>query len=303
VIRVANLLEELTRVLPPERVLVDEPMANHTTFRLGGPAELFALPETPEEAVHAFRVAAALGVPCLVLGNGSNMIVRDGGLRGLVVSMQRMNAVAVEGGTLTAQAGALLSKVASEALSAGLTGLEFACGIPGSAGGAAAMNAGAYGFDMACILTDARVWMDGKDQWLPREALDYGYRRSAILKKSGMVLEARYHLAPGDPEVIRKRMNDYNASRREKQPLTLPSAGSVFKRPEGHYAGALIEQAGLKGATIGGAQVSTLHAGFIVNVGGATAKDVTALIAHIQREVLEKFGVALECEVRILGEE
>ena len=299
----ANLLEELTRVLPPERVLTDEPMANHTTFRLGGPADLFALPETPEEAVHAFRAAKALGVPCLILGNGSNMIVRDGGLRGLVVSMQRMNAVMVRGDVLTAQAGALLSKVANEALAAGLTGLEFACGIPGSAGGAAAMNAGAYGFDMASVLAEARVWMDGMDAWLPRAALDYGYRRSAILKRGGMVLEARYHLAPGDPEAIRKRMNDYNASRRAKQPLTLPSAGSVFKRPEGHYAGQLIEQAGLKGCTIGGAQVSTLHAGFIVNGGGATAKDVTDLIAHIQREVLAKSGVRLECEVRILGED
>lgn len=299
----ANLLEELTRVLPSERVLTDEPMANHTTFRLGGPADLFALPETPEEAVHAFRVSKALGVPCLILGNGSNMIVGDGGLRGLVVSMQRMNAVAVRGDALTAQAGALLSKVANEALAAGLTGLEFACGIPGSAGGAAAMNAGAYGFDMASVLAEARVWMDGVDAWLPRAALDYGYRSSAILKRGGMVLEARYHLTPGDPEAIRKRMSDYNASRRAKQPLTLPSAGSVFKRPEGHYAGQLIEQAGLKGYTIGGAQVSTLHAGFIVNVGGATAKDVTDLIAHIQREVLAKSGVRLECEVRILGED
>jgi UDP-N-acetylmuramate dehydrogenase len=156
---------------------------------------------------------------------------------------------------------------------------------------------------MASVLTHARVWMGGRDQWLTREELDYGYRKSTVLKKGGMVLEARYQLTPGGPELIRARMNDYNASRREKQPLTLPSAGSVFKRPEGHYAGALIEQAGLKGCTIGGAQVSTLHAGFIVNVGGATAKDVTALIAHIQREVLAKFGVPLECEVRILGEE
>jgi UDP-N-acetylmuramate dehydrogenase len=298
-----GLFEELTRVLPPERVLKDEPMAHHTTFRLGGPADVFALPATPEEAVFAVRTAASLGVPCLILGNGSNMIVRDGGLRGLVISMQEMTEVTVQGEALTAQAGALLSKVAAQALSAGLSGLEFACGIPGTAGGAAAMNAGAYGYDMASVLTHARVWMDERDQWLTRGELDYGYRKSTVLKKGGMVLEARYQLTPGDPELIRARMNDYNASRREKQPLTLPSAGSVFKRPEGHYAGALIEQAGLKGCTIGGAQVSTLHAGFIVNVGGATAKDVTALIAHIQREVLAKFGVPLECEVRILGEE
>ncbi len=298
-----NLLEELARVLPPERLLTHEPMAKHTTFHLGGPADVFALPMTPEEAVFAVRAAQALNAPCLVLGNGSNMIVRDGGIRGLVVSMQEMNQVAVEGDVLTAQAGALLSKVAAQALAAGLSGLEFACGIPGTAGGAATMNAGAYGFDMASVTTCARVWMDGQDQWLCREELGYGYRRSTMLKKGGVVLEARYKLTPDDPGLIRARMNDYNASRREKQPLALPSAGSVFKRPEGHFAGALIEQAGLKGHTIGGAQVSTLHAGFIVNVGGATAQDVLALIQHIQTEVLARFHVQLECEVRILGEE
>jgi len=298
-----TLLEELKKRLPPERVLENEPMAKHTTFRLGGPADVFALPATPEEAVFAVETAQALNVPCLVLGNGSNMIVRDGGIRGLVVSTQGMDEVTVDGCELTAQAGALLSKVAAQALAAGLSGLEFACGIPGTAGGAAAMNAGAYGHDMSCVTTGARVWMDGRDQWLSREELDYGYRRSVILKRGGVVLAARYKLAPDDPERIRARMNDYNASRREKQPLTLPSAGSVFKRPEGHFAGALIERAGLKGCTIGGAQVSTLHAGFIVNVGGATASDVLKLIAHIQREVLAQFGVALECEVRILGEE
>lgn len=290
-------------MLPPERLLEREPMADHTTFRLGGPADVFALPATPEEAIFAVRAAQTLNVPCLVLGNGSNMIVRDGGIRGLVVSTQALSGVFIEEETLTAQSGALLSKVAAQALASGLAGLEFACGIPGTAGGAAAMNAGAYGFDMSCVLTGARVWMDGRDAWLSREELDYGYRRSVVLKRGGVVLEARFQLSPDEPDRIRTRMNGYNASRREKQPLTLPSAGSVFKRPEGHFAGALIEQAGLKGHTIGGAQVSTLHAGFIVNVGGATARDVTALIAHIQREVFSRFNVTLECEVRILGEE
>ncbi len=298
-----RLLEELSRMLPPERLLEREPMADHTTFRLGGPADVFALPATPEEAIFAVRAAQTLNVPCLVLGNGSNMIVRDGGIRGLVVSTQALSGVFIEEETLTAQSGALLSKVAAQALASGLAGLEFACGIPGTAGGAAAMNAGAYGFDMSCVLTGARVWMDGRDAWLSREELDYGYRRSVVLKRGGVVLEARFQLSPDEPDRIRTRMNGYNASRREKQPLTLPSAGSVFKRPEGHFAGALIEQAGLKGHTIGGAQVSTLHAGFIVNVGGATARDVTALIAHIQREVFSRFNVTLECEVRILGEE
>ena len=298
-----ELFEELIKMLPPERVLVNEPMASHTTFRLGGPADIFALPATPEEAVFAFETAQALNVPCMVLGNGSNMIVRDGGIRGLVVSMQEMAEVTVDGCVLTAQAGALLSKVAAQALAASLSGLEFACGIPGTAGGAAAMNAGAYGHDMSCVTTGARVFMEGRDQWLSKEELDYGYRKSVILKKGGVVLAARYELVPGDPAQIRARMNELNASRREKQPLTLPSAGSVFKRPEGHFAGALIEEAGLKGYTIGGAQVSTLHAGFIVNIGGATASDVLNLIAYIKQEVLNRFNVALECEVRIIGEE
>ncbi len=298
-----KLLEELYRVLPPERVLTNEPMARHTTFRLGGPADAFVLPETADEAAAAVRAAEKLGVRHLILGNGSNMIVRDGGLRALVVSTEAMNAVEVSGDSVTAQAGALLSKVASEALAAGLAGLEFACGIPGSVGGAAVMNAGAYGFDMAGVLTAARVFMDGRDQWLTRDEMDYGYRKSKVLKQGGTVLEARFSLTPDDPARIRERMNEYNTCRREKQPLHLPSAGSVFKRPEGHFAGALIEQAGLKGYTIGGAQVSTLHAGFIVNIGGATAADVTNLIAHIQKEVLARSGVQLECEVRILGEE
>lgn len=298
-----KLLEELCRVLPPERVLLNEPMARHTTFRLGGPADVFVMPETADEAAAAVHAAEKLGVPHLILGNGSNMIVRDGGLRALVVSTEAMNAVEISGDLVTAQAGALLSKVASEALAADLSGLEFACGIPGSVGGAAAMNAGAYGFDMAGVLTAARVFMDGRDQWLTRDQMDYGYRKSKVLKQGGTVLEARFTLTPDDPARIRERMSEYNACRREKQPLHLPSAGSVFKRPEGHFAGALIEQAGLKGYTIGGAQVSTLHAGFIVNIGGATAADVTNLIAHIQKEVLARSGVQLECEVRILGEE
>lgn len=298
-----RLLEELLGFLPPERVLRDEPMAGHTTFRLGGPADLMALPRTPDEALRAVRAAQILGVPCLILGNGSNMIVRDGGLRGLVVALEGMNLVTIDGESLTAQAGATLSKAAAQAQAAGLSGLEFACGIPGTVGGAAAMNAGAYGHDMAGVLTGARVMLRGEDQWLSRDAMDYGYRRSAVLKQDGMVLEARFELTPDDPARIRARMDEFNACRRAKQPLHLPSAGSVFKRPEGHFAGALIEKAGLKGYRIGGAQVSELHAGFIVNVGGATARDVTDLIAHIQKEVLRQFGVKLECEVRVLGEE
>jgi UDP-N-acetylmuramate dehydrogenase len=298
-----NLLATLRQVFPDDRVLIDEPMANYTTFRVGGPADALVKPLTPEETIYAVRAARSHGVPCLVLGNGSNMIVRDGGLRALVVSTHAMDGVRIDGLRLTAQAGASLAKAASAAFAAELSGLEFACGIPGTVGGAVAMNAGAYGCEIAHVLEEARVLMDDTDQWLSRDEMAFGYRQSKALKKRATVLEARFLLEKASPGQIRASMDEYNACRREKQPLSLPSAGSVFKRPEGHFAGALIEKAGLKGYKIGGAQVSELHAGFIVNTGGAAARDVTDLIAHIQKEVLKQMGVPLECEVRILGEE
>ena len=213
-----------------------------------------------------------------------------------------MSAVRVDGQTVSAQAGAPLARVAAAAQAAGLTGLEFASGIPGTLGGGCAMNAGAYGGQLSDALVDARVLLGGAVRTLTREEMQMGYRTTRPLREGGVVLAARFALERGDGEAILARMRELNARRREKQPLSYPSAGSVFKRPEGHFAGALIERAGLKGASVGGAQVSPKHAGFIVNTGGATAADVLELIAQVQREVLRAFGVRLETEVRVVGE-
>ena len=297
------LYDSLMRFAAPEQLLRDEPMAAHTTFRIGGPADWMFFPESEEQVVAAMDAARALGVPVLVLGNGSNLIVRDGGIRGLVIALgERMSEVRVDGNVVSAQAGASLKRVAATAQAAGLTGLEFASGIPGTLGGGCAMNAGAYGGQLSDSLVDARVLLDGAVRTLTREEMQMGYRTTLPLRRGGIVLGARFALEPGDGAAILERMRELNARRREKQPLNFPSAGSVFKRPEGHFAGALIEQAGLKGASIGGAQVSPKHAGFIVNTGGATAADVLALIAYVQREVLRTSGVHLETEVRIIGE-
>ena len=282
------LYDSLMRFAAPEQLLRDEPMAAHTTFRIGGPADWMFFPESEGQVVAAMDAARALGVPVL---------------RGLVIALgERMSEVRVDGNVVSAQAGASLKRVAAAAQAVGLTGLEFASGIPGTLGGGCAMNAGAYGGQLSDLLVDARVLLDGAVRTLTREEMQMGYRTTLPLRRGGIVLGARFALEPGDGAAILERMRELNARRREKQPLNFPSAGSVFKRPEGHFAGALIEQAGLKGAAIGGAQVSPKHAGFIVNTGGATAADVLALIAHVQREVLRASGVHLETEVRIIGE-
>ena len=247
--------------------------------------------------------ARACGTDVLVMGNGSNMLVRDGGVRGLVIVLgERFYGICVEGETLTAQAGASMARVASAAQAASLTGLEFISGIPGTLGGGCAMNAGAYGGQLSDVLVDAQVLLGGEVRTLSRKEMQMGYRTTLPLREGGVVLSARFQLKRGDGEAILAQMKELNARRRDKQPLNLPSAGSTFKRPEGHFAGALIEQAGLKGLSVGGARVSEKHAGFIVNTGGATAADVLALIGRVQDEVERAFGVRLEPEVRIIGE-
>ena len=297
------LCEALLKILQPEQLLYNEPMSRHTTFRVGGPADVMAFPESAEQLCAVLEAAKVCGVPVLVMGNGSNMIVRDGGIRGLVVVLgERFAKIDVNGTEIIAQAGASLARVAATAQAAGLTGLEFSSGIPGTLGGGCAMNAGAYGGQLSDVLVDARVYLNGEIRTLTLEEMQMGYRSTLPLREGGIVLEARFALKEDDGEAIMARMKDLNARRRDKQPLNFPSAGSTFKRPEGYFAGALIEQAGLKGASVGGAQVSEKHAGFIVNTGNATAKDITDLIAHVQRVVLEKFGVRLETEVRIIGE-
>lgn len=295
-------IEKLYAFAPRARVLENEPLARHTTFRVGGPADVLFLPESAQELQQAMELAREAGEDCLVIGNGSNLLVRDGGVRGLVIKLAGpMSGVSVEGTAIRAQAGASLSQVSRAALQASLTGLEFASGIPGSLGGALAMNAGAYGGELSQVVREAMVLMDGRVQTLSREELAMGYRTTRVLREGGIVLSAVLDLKEGDASQIAETMDELNRRRREKQPLSFPSAGSTFKRPEGYFAGALIEQAGLKGYAIGGAQVSEKHAGFLINRGGATASDLLRLIEYVQERVYAQSGVRLETEVRICG--
>lgn len=300
----SQLTEALSAIAGSHQILENEPMSRHTTFRVGGPADVLFLPESEEQLIRALSIAREAGVDCVVIGNGSNLVVRDGGIRGLVIALgEGMAAIVRASDTLTAWAGASLARVSAYAQSSGLAGLEFASGIPGTLGGGCAMNAGAYGGQLSDVLIDARVLLDGAVRTLTVEEMQMGYRTSLPLRRGGIVISARFGLTPDDPEAIAARMRALNARRRDKQPLNYPSAGSTFKRPEGYFAGALIEQAGLKGKSAGGAQVSEKHAGFIVNTGEATAADILALISTVQEEVAARFGVRLETEVRILGED
>ena len=298
------IVEALSAFAESRQILENEPMSRHTTFRVGGPADVMFLPESEEQVVQALSLAREAQVPIIIIGNGSNLVVRDGGIRGLVIALgEGMAAIVRVEHTVSALAGASLARVSAYAQASGLSGLEFASGIPGTLGGGCAMNAGAYGGQLSDVLIDARVLLNGELRTLTVEQMQMGYRTSLPLREGGIVLSARFALTPDDPEAIAARMRELNARRRDKQPLNWPSAGSTFKRPEGHFAGALIEQAGLKGRRVGGAQVSEKHAGFIVNVGDATAGDILTLIGVVQDEVAARFGVRLETEVRILGED
>lgn len=301
-----NLADTLRAATSIAQVLEHEPMARHTTMRVGGPAEILFSPAGEGELLFAVREAKRAGAPFRIIGNGSNLLVLDGGLPGLTIRLgEAFSKISVDGNQIRAQAGALLSRVAAAARDASLTGLEFASGIPGSAGGGMAMNAGAYGGQLSDVFEGCRA-LDpetGIISALGPAEMALGYRESAALSRGLIVTEAAFRLTAGDRSAIQAKMDDLSARRREKQPLNLPSAGSTFKRPEGYFAGALIEQAGLKGLRVGGACVSEKHAGFVVNDRGATAKDVLDLIRLVQARVLEHSGVRLETEVRILGEE
>jgi UDP-N-acetylmuramate dehydrogenase len=299
----SQLTESLFAIAGSHQILENEPMSRHTTFRVGGPADVLFLPESEEQLIGALSIAREAGVNCVVIGNGSNLVVRDGGIRGLVIALgEGMAAIVRTGDTLTAGAGASLARVSAYAQASGLAGLEFASGIPGTLGGGCAMNAGAYGGQLSDVLIDARVLLDGAVRTLTVEEMQMGYRTSLPLRQGGIVISARFGLTPDDPEAIAARMSELNARRRDKQPLNYPSAGSTFKRPEGYFAGALIEQAGLKGKSVGGAQVSEKHAGFVINRGGATAADICRLCRDVQDRIWEKDGVRLEPEVRFVGE-
>ena len=283
--------------------LVNEPMSRHTTLKLGGPADYLAFPRSEEEIAALFAEADRNGIPVTVIGHGSNLLVLDGGIRGLVISVgKNMRQITREGNTLTVQAGAMLGSAAAEAAEAGLTGLEFASGIPGTVGGGVTMNAGAYGGEMAQVVTRVRaIRPDGEKVLLSGEEMEFGYRHSAVTEKNLIVTEVTFELQPGDRTEIRAKMSELNARRAEKQPLDVPSAGSTFKRPEGNYAAALIDQCGLKGYSVGGAMVSRKHAGFLVNT-GTSSRDFLELMRQVAGIVEERTGIRLEPEVRIIGE-
>ena len=295
-----QLHKELNTRCPSLEVRANEPMSRHLTFRLGGPVALMALPRTEEEAAAAIRCAAGLGVEPFFLGNGSNLLVPDQGIRRFIVKMgPGFDKIRMEGTTLVADCGTTLARLACFARDNGLAGLEFAHGIPGSLGGAATMNAGAYGGEMKNVIRQV-VCLNARGEREVVTEFDYGYRHSVFSDGKRLLISVTLELTRDDPAAIKARMDDLCARRQAKQPLEFPSAGSVFKRPEGHFAGALVEGCGLKGLTVGGAQVSPKHAGFIVNIGGATCADVLELVRRIQEKVKADTGVDLEMEIRVL---
>lgn len=299
-----NMKNKFETILDQDRILLDEPMKKHTTFRLGGPADYFLSPSDVNQIPEIIHICRKEGIPWFVLGNGSNLLVSDQGYRGVVIQIYKnMNQITVEGTRMYAQAGALLSAVSKKAMEAGLTGMEFASGIPGTLGGAAVMNAGAYGGEMKDILVSVTVLTDeGEQKVLKAEELSLGYRTSIIKERGYIVLDVVLQLQAGDQDAIRNRMEELKVQRVTKQPLEYPSAGSTFKRPEGYFAGKLVQDAGLRGYRVGGAQVSEKHCGFVINTGDATASDVVRLIRNVQDIVWNKFEVRMEPEVKFLGD-
>lgn len=295
--------QSIREVLAEGKLKVSEPMKNHTTFRVGGPAQYYAAPDR-EELARLLACVKEHGIPLTVIGNGSNLLVGDKGIRGLVIEIGgAMDRVCVQGTKMTIGAGTILAKAAGVAADQGLSGLEFAAGIPGSLGGAVVMNAGAYGGEMKDVLVSATVLTSGGQvKTLTVEELNLGYRHSCIREKNYIVVEAVVQLREKPVDEIRALMAELREKRVSKQPLEYPSAGSTFKRPEGYFAGKLIEDAGLRGYQVGGAQVSEKHCGFVINRGNATAADIRQLICDVQHKVYEQFQVRLEPEVRLLGE-
>lgn len=298
------MLEKLQKLLGEAKVLVNEPMSSHTTFRIGGPADYFVMPGTVEELANILKLCKEENVPYFILGNGSNLLVGDKGFRGVVIQLYKnFDGIQITGTTVTAKAGAMLIRVAKEAGKAGLTGLEFASGIPGTIGGAMVMNAGAYGGEMKDVVTSVTILTkNGEIRTLTGDEMKFRYRGSVVEEEGYIVLEAVMELKEGDLQDIQSRMEELSIQRKTKQPIEYPSAGSTFKRPEGYFAGKLIMDAGLRGYQVGGAQVSEKHCGFVINTGGATAADVMQLMSDVSDQVQEQFGVALEPEVKRIGE-
>ena len=299
-----NIIHLLEKKINREYIIEDEMMNKHTTFKVGGPADLYVIPRSEEELVYTIEICKSENVPYYVIGNGSNLLVTDKGFRGVIIEVYRqMSDITVEDNCITAYAGALLSRIANTALEHGLTGLEFAHGIPGALGGAVTMNAGAYDGEMKQVLESATVIDDkGQVRTLSADELELEYRKSIISRLGYTVIKATMRLEGGDKEAISAKMKDLMQRRRDKQPLEYPSAGSTFKRPVGHFAGKLIMDAGLRGYQLGGAQVSEKHCGFVINKDHATCQDILDLIHYIQEEVKSKFDVQIEPEVKMIGE-
>lgn len=295
---------DLAQIVNPENIKVNESLKKYTMTKLGGEADVFVMPETELEAQLIIQYAYNNNIPVLMLGNGSNMVVRDGGVRGIVINFAKLDEIRVDGTKVYAQSGALLINVSKRVAAESLTGMEFACGIPGSIGGAMAMNAGAYGGEIKDVILETVVLTkEGERLVLSKDDLELGYRKSIISKNGYYVLSATFELAVGNSTEIDEKIAELTYLRESKQPLEYPSAGSVFKRPPGYFAGKLIQDCDLQGKGVGGAEVSTKHAGFIINKNNATATDYIETIKMVQQTVKEKFDVALELEVKIVGED
>jgi len=300
-----EIVEQILQLVDSKNLILDEKMSNHTSFRVGGCADCFVIPDTITEAADIVRLLLKSNTPFYILGNGSNILVSDEGYEGVIVQLGKgLDFIEVNGRTINAGAGALLSKVSHVAIENGLKGLVFASGIPGSIGGAVVMNAGAYGGEMKDVISEVTLFdlESQKMVTLQKDELDFGYRSSIVKKHPYMVLSAKFSLEEGNAEELKKEAAELSKKRKEKQPLEYPSAGSTFKRPEGYFAGKLIEDAGLKGYRVGGAEVSVKHSGFVINNGNATARDIITLINDVRRIVFDRSGVILEPEVVMLGE-
>lgn len=292
------------KIYDESQIQLDAKMSEHIYFKVGGPVDILLTPNTVEQLKESIVICKENNIPFYIIGNGSNILVKDGGIRGVVIKVSELNKIERFGNKIKAGTGALLKDVCTEATKASLAGFQFACGIPGSVGGAVYMNAGAYDGEISFVIESAEVIDDKQEiKVLSKEELNLGYRQSVIMQKGYVVLSATFALTPGNHEKIQSRVDELTKRREERQPLEYPSAGSTFKRPEGYFAGKLIEDAGLKGYTVGGACVSEKHAGFVINKNNGTAKDVLGVIHHVQEEVKRQFGVELHPEVRILGED
>jgi len=297
-------VSDLAQMINPENIKCNESLKQYTMTRLGGKADIFVMPETEEEAQKVIQYAYEHQIPLLMLGNGSNMVVRDGGVRGIVLHFAKLDGIHIADDVVVAQAGALIKEVSRQVAAESLTGFEFACGIPGSIGGAMAMNAGAYGGEIKDVIVECTVvTQEGERLVLSKDELELEYRKSIIAKNGYYVLSAKFQLTKGDQQEIDAKIADLTYQRESKQPLEYPSAGSVFKRPPGYFAGKLIQESGLQGKGVGGAEVSTKHEGFIVNKNNATATDYIETIKMVQVTVKEKCGVDLEMEVKMVVED